>query len=112
MKVITKKEQGVLIAHPVGELDHHGAEIAREHLKIAARECGAGNLILDLTEVGFMDSSGVGVILGVHKTVTDLGGRLMVVPGVGARKLLELSGILTLIPSYRSVEEAKRGVNA
>ena len=109
MKIIIQKEPGTVIASVVGELAHHGAKSARRELMIAAREGGAGRMILDLSRVGFMDSSGVGLILSVHKTVAALGGTLRLVPGEGSDKLLELSGILTLISAYPSAELAKKG---
>ena len=109
MDITVQKEPGAMIVSIRGEMDHHGAKGARRELMIAAREGGTGRMIMDLSRVGFMDSSGIGLLLSVHKTVTALGGKLLLVTGEAADKLLELSGIPLLIPVYPNVEQAGRG---
>ena len=61
-----------------GDIDHHSADGLREKLdKLIDREMPEC-LILDFSEVGLMDSSGIGLILGRYKKLKARGGRLCV----------------------------------
>lgn len=95
-----------LIVHLSGELDQHSAAGLRR--EVDRRICeGCNNIVFDFGELEFMDSSGIGVILGRYKNVTALGGRACVAavrPQVA--KILRLSAIDRLIPLYETVEEA------
>ena len=53
-----------LIAHIDGELDHHSAQIIRAELDGAIDRQAVRNLIFDFSKLSFMDSSGIGVIVG------------------------------------------------
>ena len=81
-----------------GELDHHSAPKVRQCIDQRIMK-GSNNLILDLTELSFMDSSGLGVILGRYKLVTQCGGNMQIVVGgnKAIKKLLCLGGIEKII---------------
>jgi anti-sigma B factor antagonist len=76
-----------------GELDIRSAPDLRTWLAKVLDD-GAVQLVLDLSEVGFMDSSGLGVLVGAHKRLARLGGRLSVV-GVSpiVARLLTVTGL-------------------
>jgi len=59
------------------------------------------NLILDATEISFIDSSGLGALLGRYKLIQQKGGRMSIF-GVkpSVFRILELSGILKIIPIF------------
>jgi anti-anti-sigma factor len=78
---------------------------------IEAMEAGADHLLLDLTEVPFMDSSGLGVIVACLKQLRELGGDLAVVspPSSPPTKLLSLTGLDHTIPTHATVDEALAG---
>ena len=59
-----KQEEHRLTALLSGELDHHAAKEMRETIDFAVREALPETLILYFTKVTFMDSSGIGLILG------------------------------------------------
>lgn len=85
---------GALAAVAVrGEIDIRSAPDLRAWLGRAVDE-GATQLVLDLSGVEFMDSSGLGVLVGVHKRLARIGGRLRVV-GVSApvARLLAVTGL-------------------
>ena len=92
---------GCLTVKLNGEIDHHSAcdvrgEIDRQILFYKARE-----VILDLAQVGFMDSSGLGLIMGRYNRVTELGGVFKVGnPGRNAQRMLKMSGADKLIPIF------------
>lgn len=93
-----------------GEVDLHTAPAVRE-AAIEAMEAGADHLLLDLTEVPFMDSSGLGVIVACLKRLRELGGDLAVVspPSSPPTKLLSLTGLDHAIPTHATVGEAVAG---
>ncbi len=64
------------VARLTGELDHHCAAETRAALDALITNSGVVELELDLTGVAFMDSSGLGVILGRYRTLSRRGGRL------------------------------------
>ena len=58
----------------IGEIDHHGAGKLREEIDTMLERNHPDTLILDFREVTFMDSSGIGVILGRYKNMKFSGG--------------------------------------
>ena len=81
-----------------GELDHHAALTVRELIRDAVDEELPGRLVLDLSGVSFMDSSGLGLILGRYTKAVELGIVFKVVnPTPQIRKILDLAGTERLI---------------
>ena len=76
------------------EIDHHAAKPIREKTDIKLFELSPRLLILDFSAVNFMDSSGIGLILGRAALCEELGCRIRL-KGLSARlmKLIRLSGI-------------------
>ncbi|MBU3806678.1 MAG: anti-sigma factor antagonist [Candidatus Fournierella pullistercoris] len=68
----------VLAAYLSGEIDHHSAQNLRQLIDSEISETMPEQLILDFTDVGFMDSSGVGLILGRAKRMQAVGGSVLV----------------------------------
>ena len=80
-----------------GEIDHHSAEKIRNQLDGTILKSGADKIIMDLSNVTFMDSSGIGVLLGRYKLFAT---RRIYLTGAGGSvdKLLKMSGIYSLMP--------------
>ena len=72
----TKRRQDTLIVPLSGEIDHCSAQQLREELEALLRDPAIRHLILDFTAVSFMDSSGIGMIIGRYKTMKARGGRV------------------------------------
>ncbi len=85
---------GVLSAHLSGEIDHHFAKDLREEIDSRLFLEKPPRLILDFSGVRFMDSSGVGLIIGRSELCSKIGCELFV-GGLSPslRKLMKLSGI-------------------
>ncbi len=66
----------VFIARLYGELDHHSVQPLREEIDAMALQNRPKQLILDFTGVGFMDSSGIGLVMGRYKLAQELGAEL------------------------------------
>jgi stage II sporulation protein AA (anti-sigma F factor antagonist) len=98
LNISTVVRQGVLIVRLEGELDMHVADEFRRKVDNAIDSSGSRNLLLNLKGVGFIDSSGLGVILGRYKKIAALGGKVLI---TGARptvaRLLEYSGVRKIV---------------
>ncbi len=77
-----------------GELDHHSARAVREAIDAALVRSSAENIAFDFSQVTFMDSSGIGVIMGRYKRVRAIGGRIFIY-GMNTEitRIMEMSGI-------------------
>ncbi len=76
--VETKFSNNVLTAYLSGEIDHNSAAQIRVRVDGMAQELKPGLLCLDFGGVSFMDSSGVGLVMGRFRQMKLLGGRLRV----------------------------------
>src|SRR5690625_2822700 len=87
-------KEDVLIVRLSGEIDHHEAKIFRESWQRQLTKSHIKHVILNMEDVTFMDSSGIGVILGRYKEVVQLGGELIICslqPAI--KRMFELSGL-------------------
>ena len=105
MGVELKKDGKELIALLSGDIDHHTAKQMREEIDSQAGLDKPELLKLDFQHVDFLDSSGIGLIMGRYKLMQSLGGRLRVinVPNYIAR-VIRLSGLDQLGVLEKDVE--------
>ena len=92
--------QGVLVLSLEGELDEHGANELRRHADRAIDEHAvAERAVFDLGQVSFMDSTGIGFLIGRYKKLKRYGISCFV-SRVNAEtdKILSISGVYSLIP--------------
>jgi anti-sigma B factor antagonist len=95
------------VIHVVGEVDLTTAPELREVLIDVLSTAPATHLIVDLSGVGFVDSTGIGVMVGAHKRVTANGGRFSaVIATPGVRKVLQTTGLLQAWRVTGSVRDA------
>lgn len=108
-KIIIQK--GVLVVALTGELDLNSADRYREAIDSAIMRTGAMYLVFDLSEVTFIDSSGLGMMLGRYKKIEQKGGRSAMC-GIGSQlsRMIEVSGLRKLMPVYETREDAIEGV--
>lgn len=100
-----------LIVHLIGELDHHSAEEVRVKIDDRIDNDNINKLILDFGAVNFMDSSGIGVIVGRYKKLCLKNGVLCVTRIKGnIEKVFELSGLFKIIDRYEDVNEAIKSI--
>lgn len=77
-----------------GELDPHTAPRLRDEIDRAMSD-GINRITLDLADLGFIDSSGLRVIISAHKESAERGGRLLLrSPSPTAKRLLDITGLL------------------
>ncbi len=96
-----KKHGPVLEVQLSGELDHHSAAVIKAELDKALSDPGVSVLEMDFKKLRFMDSSGIGILIGRYKTMQKRGG-VMRVKNVNMQigKIMELSGL------YKIIEQA------
>jgi len=91
-------ERGVLTSKILGDIDHHSAKHVREKIDSYIVGCKPALFFLDLSAVDFMDSSGLGLILGRLNTAQEIGAEMRIYsPSRSVKKILELAGIERLI---------------
>ncbi|MBR3108050.1 MAG: anti-sigma factor antagonist [Clostridia bacterium] len=93
-----ERKKDTVTVHVTGELDHCSAQSVRRELEALIAEPGVKNLVLDMEGMTFMDSSGIGVILGRYRQLRDRGGSVAVKnlnPQV--EKVFTLSGMRQVI---------------
>ncbi len=98
MKIIGTAEGKKLYVHLIGELDHHSAKKTRDDIDRLLMNSYITELTIDMKDVSFMDSSGLGVILGRYKILAERKGSVRI---CGANrsvdKILRMSGIYSLV---------------
>ncbi|MEV5884555.1 STAS domain-containing protein [Streptomyces sp. NPDC052020] len=101
----TTTDDGVCLVTVAGEVDLDGSVRFREVL-LSCLRTGRG-AVVDLARVGFMDSSGINALITAHQAAEAGGVWLrLAAPQQAVRRVLELVGVDSLIPSYPSVEAA------
>lgn len=98
MNIKQIKRNGSLIIVLSGELDESMADYTRKNMDKIILDEGSSNVIFDLSGLSFMDSTGIGVLLGRYKIIKKLGGNAMI---TGANKqidrVLTMSGLYTIM---------------
>lgn len=96
--VTLKKTDEKMTASIFGDIDHHNAFSIRSKIDTALLVEKPGTLTLNLAGVSFMDSSGLGLILGRLNKAEEVGCVLTIEnPSPQIRKILDLAGIDRLI---------------
>lgn len=107
MNLKFSNEKDNLIMSICGEIDHRYSIRIRNEADKKIVTYPNKDFIIDLSDVTFMDSSGIGVIIGRYKLVTSFGSKVKIVSSNETLgKILEMSGIEKIIPVYKSLEEA------
>lgn len=100
------RSDGVSVITVSGEIDNDsGAPLIRA--LAAASEASPPRVVVDLSQVGFMDSSGINIFLTAHAATTSVGGWLRLAAlRNNVLRTLQIVGVDSLIPRYPSVGEA------
>jgi len=94
MELSFERKNKMLIVKLFGELDHHSAEEVRVKLDNLIDTYNIDNLIFDFKNVTFMDSSGIGVVIGRYKKLQMKNGDAALINVSNrVRTIFDLSGI-------------------
>ena len=81
-----------------GELDQHSAQAVRTELETAIQNPQIRHMVLDVSNLSFMDSSGIGVVIGRYKTLQKRGGTLVISnPSPRVDRIFQLSGLYQIV---------------
>ncbi len=105
MKVTWKKHGATLRLRFSGELDHHSAADVRREIDGLLSDTAIGFIVFDLGGVTFMDSSGIGVILGRYRMIAARGGGMDIINASRQiERILRMAGVYTLCTQGGTVE--------
>lgn len=113
MKVSKRLRGNVLIVTAVGELDHHTAGTLKTCIQDELDKGIVRHLVLDFLGLNFMDSSGLGVLLGRYKELAKWQGNMLVFglqPSV--EKLFSMTGLNKLIAVRADLASCLRDLGA
>ncbi|EEG78293.1 anti-sigma F factor antagonist [Dethiobacter alkaliphilus] len=111
MDIKMKRAGNTLVVRMTGELDHHAVDGIRDRLdrKLAVEHIK--NVVFNFSGVQFMDSSGLGMVLGRYKLISEKGGKVLACslsPRVS--RVFDLAGLQSRIPVFASEAEALKNV--
>ena len=103
MQVKFIKNGKTLTLYVFGELDECSSSIAKEILdKVLIDNLGCSKVIFNLSGLSFMDSTGVGLLIGRYKKLKKLGIKGYISnPSFQIDKILQISGIYDIMPKYK-----------
>jgi stage II sporulation protein AA (anti-sigma F factor antagonist) len=100
-----------LIVKLKGELDHHSSEDIRKKIDAYFSTSSTSNIVMDLNELTFMDSSGVGLIMGRYRSAQEKNGYLIIAcDKERIVRILDMSGLLKIIKLYPNLDTAIRNI--
>ncbi|MBQ4517780.1 MAG: anti-sigma F factor antagonist [Clostridia bacterium] len=107
MEIELNIHRNTLVIRLSGELDHHVAKQVRLMIERTLPGRNIKNLIFDFSDLTFMDSSGIGMIIGRYKLMKSIGGNVaLVCKNLQLKRLVEMSGLTKLITMYTDVNHA------
>ena len=107
MKFEMAKTGNLLIVKVSGELDHHFADEIRIRIDSEIIKPPIRDILFDFNNLSFMDSSGIGMIMGRYKKVKALGGKAWIIcNNPNATRILEMSGVFQFIERCQSIHDA------
>jgi stage II sporulation protein AA (anti-sigma F factor antagonist) len=94
------------------EIDHHTCKILRDKLDIAINLSKINKLVFDFTGVNFMDSSGIGMIMGRYKAIQKNSG-IVAITGMKptVKKIVKMAGLNRILKEYDTLELAIDNLN-
>ena len=107
MEIIYENSGTTLIAELFGEMDHHASEKVRRDIDEMMEQYETRNLIFDFSRVTFMDSAGIGVIIGRYKKLKPKDGMIFV-SGCSQKiqYILNMAGIFSIVEYADTKKEA------
>ncbi|NLW22136.1 MAG: anti-sigma F factor antagonist [Tissierellia bacterium] len=110
MRFSTDTIKDHLIIKLEGELDHHTSEELRKKIDQLYFSNNLLNMVLDLRGLNFMDSSGIGLIMGRYKNCKERKGNLSIIStNPHIERILKMSGLLKIVNLYSSIDEIIKG---
>jgi anti-sigma B factor antagonist len=109
LSIVLKTENAgdTLVFRLRGSLDLATAPTVRAALTDATED-GSHHIIVDLTQLEFLDSTGLGVLIGAHRRAAERSGSLRLIVHDGPiSRLLQITGLIAVFAVYHSLEDAR-----
>ena len=101
MEAAYRKEADCMIVPMPREVDHHVAGNMSREIDLLAESWHVHRIVFDFAGTDFMDSSGIGVIMGRYKKVYMIGGEVWAVhTSERMKKILTMSGVMKIMQLY------------
>ncbi len=111
MKLEMQVKGDNLIISLIGELDHHSTESARRKIDQYYVDKKLQNIVLDLRKITFMDSAGIGLIMGRYKNVIENKGKIVLISeNKSIDRILKMSGLLKITQVYTNLDLALENI--
>jgi anti-anti-sigma factor len=102
--------EGLFVARPIGRFVT-GCEAALESAEAQLEQNGVDRAIVDLSQVPYLDSTGLAFVVELHKLLKNRGGQLALAsPNQRVHEVLELTRIGQIVPVYTDMESAETGL--
>lgn len=111
LQLRTHEMDGATVVEVGGEVELHSANQLRDELARAASAAEHPCVVVDLSRVTFIDSTGLGVVVGAFKRVRERGKLSIVCPQRSVRRVFEITGLLHILPFHDSVSAAVQACN-
>jgi len=99
MQVKNRMHRNTLFISLDGELDEHTAEYTRINLDAALCQTRAASVVIDLANLRFMDSTGIGVLIGRYKKMKDRNVPIYIAnPSTQAERIFKMTGLYSIMP--------------
>lgn len=109
MEINLISEKRTIVAKIDTDLDHHSAVLIRKAVDSKIKSSNAVNVIFDFSQVDFMDSSGIGMLMGRYKITNILGGKTIIFgTKKPVRRIIDMSGIDKIIYISDNYDDAIR----
>lgn len=107
MKIDTRERDGVVIIQPQGKITIGAGDVVLKKAIVDSLESGKDKILLDMSKVTTLDSSGIGELVGAYTTVTNRGGtlKLLNLPNKIAG-LLHVTQLITVFEVHDDEEKA------
>jgi anti-sigma B factor antagonist len=104
LRLRTHNNNGAVVVEVRGDVELNSAPQLREELH---RVCsGSACVVVDLSGVSFIDSTGLGVLIGGLKRARENGSLSLVCPQSRVRRIFEITGLMQVFTFYNAIEEA------
>ena len=103
-----ERSRDVLVAHVAGEVDISNAPAYERRILEAAPPEDVAGVVLDLSDISFLDSAGVRLLFALHATLTEQGRPMALVVPVGSpiERVLEIVDVKRVVWVARTIDEA------
>lgn len=102
MEIKFKKSGTTLVVYVYGELDEYSAKDAKEVLdKLINDNIGVSKVVFDLSGLTFMDSTGIGLLIGRYKKLKQFNVPAYITGAtVATEKIIEIAGLYGIMPKF------------